>query len=161
VSVIDWVASRLAVVASGGSYPVDLTQGYPGGRFVSLALRIASRDTRPTERPAASTSAVSVVDASREPSATAFQVRTTGDNQRTLRVDAPSARSVELNGDFTHWQPVRLTRDRDGWWGVTLPIAPGTYQLNIRVDDGPWVAPPGLLTSADEFGAIAGILTIE
>jgi hypothetical protein len=161
VSVIDWVASRLAVVASAGSYPVDLTQGYPGGRFVSLALRIASRHAHSIERAAASTSTVPVVDAPREPSATAFEVRTTGDNQRTLRIDAPSARSVELNGDFTHWQPVRLTRDRDGWWGVTLPIASGTYQLNIRVDGGRWVAPPGLMTSADEFGAIVGILTIE
>lgn len=161
VSVIDWVVSRLAVVASAGSYPVDLTQGYPGGRFVSLALRIASRDTRSIERAAASTSAVPVVDASREAAATAFEVRTTADNQRMLRVDAPSARSVELNGDFTHWQPVRLTRGGDGWWAVTLPIPAGTYQLNIRVDGGHWVAPPGLLTSADEFGAIMGILTIE
>jgi hypothetical protein len=169
VSVIDWLASRLAVVASAGSYPVDLTQGYPGGRFVSLALRIASRDTRAIERTSASTtasasvsqSAAPAADAPREAAALAFELRTTADNLRTLRVDAPSARGVELNGDFTYWQPVRLTRDRDGWWGVTLPITRGTYQVNIRVDGGHWVAPPGLLTSTDEFGAIAGILTIE
>jgi hypothetical protein len=167
VSVIDWLASRLAIVASAGSYPVDLTQGYPGGRFVSLALRIASRDTRAIERAAASTAAsvslsgVPATDAPGEAAASAFEVRTTADNLRTLRVDAPSARSVELSGDFTHWQSVRLTRDSDGWWVVTLPIAPGTYQLNIRLDGGHWAAPPGLLTSTDEFGAIAGILTIE
>ena len=35
-----------AIVGSAGSYPVDLTQGYPGGRFVTVALRIASRNTR-------------------------------------------------------------------------------------------------------------------
>ncbi|MGE5100766.1 MAG: glycogen-binding domain-containing protein, partial [Deltaproteobacteria bacterium] len=74
---------------------------------------------------------------------------------------APSATAVELNGDFTHWQPVRLARGTDGWWTITLQIAPGTYQVNIRVDGGPWVAPPGLLTSTDEFGGIVGILRIE
>ncbi|HEX8942899.1 MAG TPA: hypothetical protein VF785_07140, partial [Gemmatimonadaceae bacterium] len=44
VSVVDWIASSVAIVGAAGSYPVDLTQGYPGGRFVSLALRFASRN---------------------------------------------------------------------------------------------------------------------
>jgi hypothetical protein len=161
VSVIDWVASRVAVVASAGSYPVDLTQGYPGGRFVSVALRLASRNSHSLEPAAASTTAPPVADPPREPGITAFQVRETSGNQRTLRIDAPSASNVELNGDFTNWQPVRLTRGSDGWWSVTLPIAPGTYQVNIRVDGGRWIAPPGLLTSRDEFGGMVGILTIE
>jgi hypothetical protein len=161
VSVIDWVGARVAIVGSAGSYPVDLTQGYPGGRFVSLALRVASRNSRSVEHAAASTPATPVVDPTREPKTSAFEVRAIGGNQRTLRIDAPSAHGVELNGDFTNWQPVGLTRDSDGRWTVTLPIAPGTYQVNIRIDGGRWVAPPGLLTSSDEFGGTVGILTIE
>jgi hypothetical protein len=166
VSVIDWVAPRVAVVASGGSYPVDLTQGFPGGRFVSLALRIASRNSRSFEHGASSTPAPAVVDpvpavGVGAVAVAAFDVQTLAGNQRVLRFNASSARDVEVNADFTQWQPVRLNRGSDGWWSVTLPIKPGTYQINIRVDGGRWMAPPGLMTSTDEFGGVVGLMTIE
>lgn len=160
VSLVEWVASRVAIVGSAGSYPVDLTQGYPGGRFVSIALRIASGNSRLLQH-AGSPSAAPATDASRASGVAAFDVRTTINNQRAFRVDAPLAHMVELNGDFTHWQPIRLTRGADGWWSVTLPINPGTYQMNIRVDGGRWIAPPGLLSSVDEFGGTVGIVAIE
>jgi hypothetical protein len=166
VSVVDWVASSVAIVGSAGSYPVDLTQGYPGGRFVSVALRLASRNSRTLDRASTSTSAstsasTSTVIVADPPASMTFEVRTVRGNQRTLRVNAPSARNVELNGDFTQWQPVRLTRAADGSWVATLPITPGTHQMTIRLDGGRWIAPPGLLTSTDEFGGVVGILAIE
>jgi hypothetical protein len=164
VSVIDWVASRVAIVGSAGSYPVDLTQGYPGGRFVSLALRLASRDGRSSTRVRSAITPAPLSPAADPPRVSgvvAFDVRTTSGDRRILRVDAPSARSVELNADFTHWQPVRLTQDSDGQWSITLPIARGTYQMNIRLDGGAWIVPPGLLTSTDEFGGLVGLVTIE
>jgi hypothetical protein len=64
-------------------------------------------------------------------------------------------------GDFTAWQPVALHRGADGWWTLAHELAVGTYQMNLRVDGGSWQAPPGLLTTRDEFGGIAGILPIE
>jgi hypothetical protein len=160
VSVVDWVASRVAIVGSAGSYPVDLTQGYPGGRFVSVALRLASRNSRTLDRASASatTSTAPIAD---PPASMTFEVQTVRGNQRTLRVKASSARNVELNGDFTQWQPVRLARATDGSWVATLPITPGTHQITIRLDGGRWIAPPGLLTSTDEFGGVVGILAIE
>jgi hypothetical protein len=158
VSVVDWIASRVALVGSAGSYPVDLTQGYPGGRFVSVALRLASRNSRTLDRASAPTSTAPVAD---PPASMTFDIRTVRGHQRTLRINAPSARNVELNGDFTQWQPVRLTRAADGSWVATLPIAPGTHQMTIRLDGGRWIAPPGLLTSTDEFGGVVGILAIE
>jgi hypothetical protein len=161
VSLVQWVSSRLALVGSAGSYPVDLTQGYPGGRFVSVALRIASRNSRSSEHAAASTRAQALADPASGSSAVAFEVRTLVGNQRELRIHAPSARELELNADFTQWEPRRLTRGSDGWWSITLPIKPGTYQLSVRTDGGAWVPPPGLLTSADEFGGVVGLMTIE
>jgi hypothetical protein len=41
VSATLWLRERLALVAGGGSYPVDFTQGYPGGRFIQAGLRMA------------------------------------------------------------------------------------------------------------------------
>jgi hypothetical protein len=158
VSVVGWLSRQLAVVGSAGSYPVDLTQGFPGGRFASIALRLASRNTREAERE----TDVAGADANAKP-AVAFDVRSSGDanNDRTLRVFAPAAKSVEITGDFTQWQPLRLARGPDGWWTVARVLAPGTYQMNMRIDGGPWIAPPGLLASRDEFGATTGILTVE
>jgi hypothetical protein len=147
-----WVSSRVAIVASAGNYPVDLTQGYPGGRFVTLALRLGARDVAETS---------TAETAPTPPAAPAFEVRPAPQGRRVLRFNAPTARSVEISGDFTKWQAVRLTAEGNGWWNVTLPVTVGTHQVNLRVDGGAWVAPPGLLTSRDEFGGIVGILVVE
>jgi len=161
VSVIGWLSRQFAVVGSAGSYPVDLTQGFPGGRFVTLALRLASPNTRQVQREI--DAAGSGGTTTPETKGMAFEVgpEVAGTTQRELRVFAPSANVVEITGDMTQWEPVALTRGTDGWWRVSRPLARGTYQMNMRVDGGPWMVPPGLLSSRDEFGGTAGILTIE
>jgi predicted carbohydrate-binding protein with CBM48 len=163
VSVVAWLQPRLALVASAGAYPVDLTQGYPGGRFVSLAVRIATREPRASERQTSpATNAISDAAAdTRSAGAMAFELHTTSGTQRVLRVYAPSAKTVELNGDFTQWKAAQLVRGSDGWWTITRPIKAGTHQVNIRIDGGAWLAPPGLLSTADEFGGVVGILVVE
>jgi len=162
VSLVAWLTSRLALVGSGGNYPVDLTQGFPGGRFVTLALRIGSRENRAVE---SATSSARQLTAAAEATVNAgiksFEVRTVRGTQRVLRVHAPSARAVEINGDFTQWRAIQLTRGSDDWWSATLPIAAGTYQMNVRIDGGAWLAPPGLMTSTDEFAGVVGILIVE
>jgi hypothetical protein len=40
-------------------------------------------------------------------------------------------------------------------------MKPGKYQMNLRLDGGPWIAPPSLLTMADEFGGRVGLLVID
>jgi hypothetical protein len=157
VSVVAWVSRQMAVVGSAGSYPVDLTQGYPGGRFVSIALRVASPNTRVVEHE------TDLQSAGDSPDSPRLVVRTPlrGSTRRELRIFAPGAKTVEITGDFTEWQPVRLTRGADGWWTVSRELARGTYQMNMRIDGGAWTAPGGLLTTRDEFGGVTGILTIE
>jgi len=160
MSIVAWLRPRLALVASAGAYPVDLTQGYPGGRFVTLALRIASRELHASAS-ASAPSSVTPAGESRPSGTTTFEIKRVSETERMLRIYAPSATSVELNGDFTQWRALSLTRDRDGWWTATRSIADGTYQLNFRIDGGPWLAPPGLLTAHDEFGGVVGILVVE
>jgi 1,4-alpha-glucan branching enzyme len=91
------------------------------------------------------------------PSLTAHQLPIGG---WELRVQAPGARRVELNGDFTGWQPTALASSPGGSWTLTVPLAPGTYQVNLRIDDGPWMVPAGLLPLTDEFGGRVGLLVI-
>jgi hypothetical protein len=55
---------------------------------------------------------------------------------------------------------VALTRGRGDTWQVTLPLAPGAYRLNIRVDGDAWVAPPGTSTVQDEFNGTVGLVVV-
>ena len=52
---------------------------------------------------------------------------------------APGALSVQLVGDFTHWQksPISLRKDADGLWRATVQLAPGVYHYRFLVD-GQW-----------------------
>lgn len=164
VSFTNWFHPNVALVASAGSYPVDFTQGYPGGRFAAFALRFAARGGGPSdhESPTRRMSSELMVglEQTKASGVTELAVANTGGNGRTIRVRAPDAQRVELAGDFTAWRPVQLNREADGWWTMTLSIEPGTYQMNVRVNGGVWIAPPGLTTVADEFGAVVGVLPI-
>jgi len=163
-SVTGWIGSRIAIVASAGTYPVDLTQGFPGGRFASLSVRLGARRFAPS---LSQVSQVSLVDgippaSGAGPStATVFELRNVGGGAREIRVLAPSASSVELMGDFTDWAPVRLTLGGEGWWSVRLPIAVGIHEINLRIDGGAWITPPGLMSRSDEFGGSVGLLVVR
>lgn len=152
-SVTSWLTSRAAVVLSGGTYPIDPTQGFPGGRFVSLGVRLAypPRATRVTN-----------VDSAEvlEAKALAFETENR-DGVVTFKVLAPLARNVELAGDFTDWDPLQMAPAGNGWWVATRTLRPGKYQINLRMNGGKWIAPPGLLSMLDEFGGSVGLLVVE
>jgi len=95
------------------------------------------------------------------PAVAGFTVKRVDDDLVTIRVDAPNGRVVEISGDFTNWAPLQLVSAGGGWWSTTLPIKSGKYQMNLRVDGGPWIVPPGLLSMVDEFGGTVGLLVIE
>lgn len=164
-----WFGPHVALIAAGGSYPADYAQGLPAGTYVSLGLRLASRRSgRDVPRPVAArvpeaqSVPSSVIDRwLLTPVVATFDVDSSGAGQRTFRVRAPGARTVELIGDFTQWQAVRLGQLSDGSWSVTLPLGPGVYRMNVRVDNGPWGVPPGVPALTDDFGGVVGVLYIE
>ena len=158
-SVLLRLTSYAAVVGTAGTYPVDLAEGFPGGRFASIGIRFATPHARIASRNEGAGAATRAAGSS--PSVAAFQIQSVGGERWTLRVHAPNARSVDVNADFTAWKPVALSAAADGWWTTTLAIAPGTYQTNLRVDGGAWVAPPGLVAVRDEFGGVFGVLVVR
>lgn len=149
-TVTGWLASRIAIVASAGTYPVDLTQGFPGGRFASLGIRFGSRRFTPTREPLAVPLPRNV-----------FALRSISGEMREIRIRMSSAESVEIMGDFTGWNPVALSNEGDGWWSARLPVKRGIHELNIRMNGGKWVIPPGLPRKSDEFGGSVGVLVVE
>jgi 1,4-alpha-glucan branching enzyme len=56
---------------------------------------------------------------------------------------APEANSVQLVGDFTHWQskPINLVKQADGVWKTSVALAGGTYHYRFLVD-GTWCDDP-------------------
>ena len=144
------IKPRMALVGSAGIYPVDFAQGYPGGRYLSLSVRL--RSARLGGNSAAGGAADAVL---RE-----FRAHLVSAGRYHLRVLAPTASSVEVAGDFTQWQPLVLVREPGGWWSTILPIADGKHEAAIRVDGGAWRTPPGLMPITDEFGGQAGLLVI-
>ncbi len=58
---------------------------------------------------------------------------------QTFRFTAPNATSVQLVGDFTHWQekPVAMRKSKGGLWSATVQLPPGTHHYRFLVD-GDW-----------------------
>jgi len=52
---------------------------------------------------------------------------------------APTATSVQLVGEFTHWQqkPISMKKGSDGAWHVTVELPPGQHYYRFLVD-GQW-----------------------
>ncbi|NUQ19946.1 MAG: hypothetical protein HOQ09_03200 [Gemmatimonadaceae bacterium] len=172
-SVALWIGRDVAITASAGRYPADPLQGYEAASYGTLGIRLGLRDltsaaasaSTPDRAPAPARGAHPVTRIDRAEGEASrvvedFEVRALGGGQRLVRVRATAARRVEISGDFTSWQPVTLESLGDGWWTTTLPIGAGTYEMNVRVDGGAWLAPPGLTTLADEDGGVVGVLVV-
>ena len=58
---------------------------------------------------------------------------------QAFSLKAPTALSVTLVGDFTHWQknPVSLHKEAGGVWRVTVPLEPGEHHYRFLLD-GEW-----------------------
>lgn len=158
-----WIVPRIAVVGSGGTYPIDPTQGFPGGRFASLGVLIntgALRRNRSlgAEYPAEPGRLDDVV-----PRVVAFTAGRTQGGTVRFEATATGAKQVDIAGDFTGWEPVAMKEDptHPGSWSVALPVQRGKYQMNIRINGDRWTVPPGLLPLSDEFGGNVGLLVVE
>ena len=58
---------------------------------------------------------------------------------QTFSFRAPDAISVQLVGDFTHWQeqPINLHKGVDGVWRAAVQLPPGKHHYRFLVD-GEW-----------------------
>ena len=68
---------------------------------------------------------------------------------QTFSFAAPTAMSVQLVGDFTHWQqkPISMQKGVAGIWHTTVELSPGTYHYRFLVD-GEWRDDPECILHA-------------
>ena len=144
------LAPDIALIAASGVHPSSAAYGLSRSRFVELGFRVSPSALRRPRLPAGV-----------RPRAAAFEVDEAAHGARTLRVRIPDARTVELSGDFTNWQPIALVRGNADEWETTLPISPGMHRLAIRVNGESWTTPPGLPSVPDEFQGTVGVIVIK
>ena len=160
-SIVSWITQSVAIVAGAGRYPVDLTQGFPGGTYGSVGLRMAARvRNAPNNDPRAAPNATVIAPEAPDAPVGRLELNNVGGTRRMIYIRIPAARTVEIAGDFNSWRAAPLTRRPDGWWSIELEIDPGAYETSIRLDGGPWIAPPGLTLVRDEFAGEGGILVV-
>lgn len=161
LSATAWVSPRLAIVAGAGTYPVDPTQGFPGGRYLSFSARIATSNRRIAILPARDSAPVAGAVLEPVSAIEEFAAIREVSGSVSIRLKVPAARLVEITGDFSGWTPIRLEAAQEGWWATRLRLRPGRYEMNVRVDGGAWLVPPGVLALRDEFGGSTGLLLID
>lgn len=80
-----------------------------------------------------------------------------------FRMDAPSAKSVKLAGDFTEWEsaPLDMVQSYDGSWFTIVPLLPGTYSYRFIVD-GQWLDDPHCGRHApNPFGSEDAVMSVD
>lgn len=140
----------LALTAAAGVMPASIERGLRRAPFGRIGLRLGL--------PAAGSALPPIAVPAAAP---ALEVRDARDGYAMLLARVPGARRVEVKGDFTDWKPVELAAAGPGVWQARLRVAPGIHHVNLRVDGGPWIVPPGLPSLVDEFDGAVGILIVE
>jgi len=78
-----------------------------------------------------------------------------------MRPRQARALRLEVRGDITEWEPVEMSRIGGGWWELVVAAEPGIHSIQLRIDGGPWVAPPGLPLSVAGMQGPAGTMLIQ
>jgi hypothetical protein len=151
VSAYRGITPQLEFVASAGRSGSDPVTAVPGARYFALGLRLRVRSGPPPLLlpPAPTTGAA------------AFRVGPALGSGREIVVRLAGAHRVELAGDFTDWRPMPLEPSGEGAWRAVLSVPSGLHRLAMRVDGGPWHAPPGLRPITSEFGGEVAEIVVE
>lgn len=138
------IAQAASVVVAASREPADVVLGLRGGRATTLGLRLALPEEGRTTR--------------RYPAPVAVE-RQDDDLVRVI-FTLPGGDRARLMGEITGWRPVELEPLGHGKFAAWFRVRGGTYRINVALDDGPWIAPPGMPRVEDGFGGLVGLLAL-
>jgi hypothetical protein len=146
-----WLSDQVAAVAGGGREPAQPTRGLPARSFGSLGVMLAywpiPRGVVPIETPA------SMVQA--------FELRPAGSEVQRITARIGGVETVEIMGDFSDWEPLPLIRRGRDQWELLVPMSAGIHRINLRIDRGAWIAPPGMPSVKDGFSGEVGVIVVK
>ena len=146
-----WITSRVAAVMGGGRVPANPSRGLPARNYANFGLMLSYSSIPRTTVPVAPRTLAAVKD---------FEVRPLATGTQKITVRVGGVETVEVMGDFSDWTPLVLMRRGRDLWDITLPVTTGVHEINLRLDGGPWLAPPGLPTRRDSFSGDVGLLVV-
>jgi hypothetical protein len=138
-----WTGESTAIVLAVAHQLPDYVRGGDALDGVSVSLRFGQASP-----------------ATARPTVNAAMIQFTGTaDTRTVRIHVPDARTVEIMGDFTNWEPRVMTRNGAVFESV-LRVTSGTHRLMVRIDAGEWRAPANTPAVDDDFGGRVGLLVV-
>jgi len=146
-----WLNERIAIVGGGGRQPALPLRGLPARSYGMAGLELAYWPISKGSVPVALPRATLVKSFEMHPLAT-------GMHKLIIRVGG--VETVDVMGDFSDWSPLTLTRRGRDTWELSIPLSAGMHEINVRVDGGPWMAPPGVPTMRDNFNGDVGMIVV-
>jgi hypothetical protein len=146
-----WITDRVAAVMGGGRVPANPSRGLPARNYANFGLMLSYSSIPRTTVPVAPMTLAAVKY---------FEVRALATGTQKITVRVGGVETVEVMGDFSDWTPLVLMRRGRDLWDITLPVTAGVHEINLRLDGGPWLAPPGLPTRRDSFNGDVGLLVV-
>jgi hypothetical protein len=146
-----WITNRVAAVMGGGRIPANPSRGLPARNYANFGLMLSYSSIPRTTVPVAPMTIAAVK---------AFEVRPLATGTQKITVRVGGVETVEVMGDFSDWMPLVLMRRGRDLWDITLPVTTGVHEINLRLDGGQWLAPPGLPTRRDSFNGDVGLLVV-
>lgn len=138
------IAQVAAVTFTTARNPANVVLGLRGGRATTLGLRLALPDESDGHRDSSPR-----VEVSRESAELVWVVFT-----------LPGGSRARLMGEITGWRAVELESLGGGRFAGWFRATTGTYRVNVALDEGPWIAPPGMPRVEDGFGGLVGLLEL-
>ncbi len=138
------IAQTASVVLNTSREPADVVLGLRGGRATTLGLRLTLPDDLGGE------------------GRYATRVEIDRENPDLVRVvfTLPGGERARLMGEMTGWRAIDLEPLGRGKFAAWFRSGTGTYRINVALDDGPWIAPPGMPRVEDGFGGLVGLLQL-
>lgn len=153
-----WASPNRAILLSAARQLPDFVRRADAANSITLSIRLNDPSPAAT-RVARARPILQLVDVDSLASAAAAAGAAGDAPRRALRVRAPSARRVEIMGDFTGWEPVELTAAGEVFTG-TFALSTGSHRLALRLDGGAWIPAANTPAIDDDFGGRVGLLVV-
>ena len=85
--------------------------------------------------------------------------RKNGTFRFSLKVNGQTEK-VFLAGDFNEWKPVRMPKQKNGSYALTIPLNDGKYQYKFKVGENWLLDPDNNKSIENDFGTLNSLAEI-